>query len=219
MKEIDPQRIRFVKRETFPLILEPSHVAKILEQLSIKTTIDTKQISEEINIACSTYWFHKEKGKPKCKRAILGKHEALEHALTDVQKFFSESTFMEMLFLSRASYLLGNDSSDACIDETIRDNIFKKEVTHYLEITREAITLIKRWSGTKKQKPLLEIILVYHLAKIYEKATKKEFNRSQNAGGASHFISATFQAIDPEVGRGTIDAAMREVIKDRRNNL
>lgn len=54
--------------------------------------------------------------------------------------------------------------------------------------------------------------LVQEIAEIWRKHVGTRFARSENRGGAYEFVRALVALADPEVGRGTLDLAMRDAI-------
>ncbi|MGB4101011.1 MAG: hypothetical protein WBK91_03795 [Alphaproteobacteria bacterium] len=216
VKPLSRERMRLKQTHVITPILKPHHIVKILATLSMQTTADKEQISKKINIACSHYHFSKEQFlQNKHKRDILRLYQTLERALGDARKSLDVLTFMDAAFLQRAIFLSAGNPTDAPFDNDDRLDNFKKDIALYYEATHKAVDLVKRFAGSKKPKPILEAILVYHLAEIYEKATGRTFNRGRKNGGALQFVTAVFKAVDPDVGAGTIDAAMRKVMSDR----
>ncbi|MGE0108883.1 MAG: hypothetical protein AB7S81_03850 [Bdellovibrionales bacterium] len=148
----------------------------------------------------------------KWKREIYRMYKSLEQALYDVETFCNAASSVECGFLYRAAYLLKNSPSDEPLARHDQFDSFKEQIDFYHEAASLAVSLIEGWDGQKKKRPVMEHMLVYDLAKIYKEATRKKFNRSTKRGGAVPFVSAAFWAVDPEVGSGTIDQAMRQVI-------
>lgn len=60
--------------------------------------------------------------------------------------------------------------------------------------------------------------LVDTLSMIWEVDTGKKFTRSRKRGGSVDFVTAVVTLVDPSIGPGAIDLAMKQLIKDQRKN-